>query len=63
MSWLELGYIHPLTIDVMFVNVAAINGDSLVTVISAFVSEMAVSGCVRVRVSLCKGSFELRSRG
>lgn len=40
MSWLELGNIHPLAIDIVFVNVTAINRDTLVSVIGAFVSEM-----------------------
>jgi len=39
MSWLELGNVHPLTVDIMLVNVAAINGNTLVSIISTFVSK------------------------
>lgn len=39
MSWLELGNVHPLAVDIVLVNVAAINGNTLVSVIGAFVSK------------------------
>jgi len=39
MSWLELGNVHPLAVDIVLVNVTAINGNTLVSVIGAFVSK------------------------
>jgi len=39
MSWLKLGNVHPLAVDIMLVNVAAINGNTLVSIISTFVSK------------------------
>lgn len=39
MSWLELGNVHPLAVDIVLVNVTAINGNTLVSIIGAFVSE------------------------
>jgi len=39
MSWLELGNIHPLAVDIVLVNVTAINGNTLISVIGAFVSK------------------------
>jgi len=38
--WLELGDVHPLAVDIVLVNVTAINGNTLVSVIDAFVPEV-----------------------
>lgn len=43
MSWLQLGNVHPLAVDIMLVNVTAINGNTLVPVIGAFVSKTATT--------------------
>lgn len=48
MSWLELGNVHPLAIDIMLVNVTAINGNTLVPIIGAFVSEMVATLKIRI---------------
>lgn len=39
MSWLELGNVHPLAVEIVLVNVTAINGNTLVSVIGAIVSK------------------------
>jgi len=39
MSWLELGNVHPLAVDIVLVNVATINGNTLVSIIGTFVSK------------------------
>jgi hypothetical protein len=41
LSRFELRDVHPLAIDVVFINVTAINGNTLIPVISAFVPEIA----------------------
>lgn len=43
MSWLELGNVHPLAVNIMLVNVTAINGNTLISVIGAFVSKITTT--------------------
>lgn len=46
MSWLEFGNVHPLAVDIMLVNVTAINRNTLIPVIGAFVSEITTTQVV-----------------
>lgn len=54
MSWLKLGNVHPLAVDIMLVNVTAINGNTLVSVISAFVSKIATTFQIINFIKVCR---------
>lgn len=41
-SRLEFGNVHPLAVDIVLVNVTAINGNALISVIGAFISETEI---------------------
>ena len=48
LSRCEFRYIHPLAIDVVLVHVATVHGDTLVTVVGAFVPEITQSSVAPV---------------